>query len=170
MGEGADEPMIAGIDCGLSGAIAFLSANGTVAVDDMPVFEVLRGGKRRRDLDGHALFRMIERERPPLDHVFVEQAQAMPGQSAYATGIFFQTYGTVLGILIGASVPYTIVHPRTWKRALGVPAAKDAARARASQLLPRAAHLWPLKRHDGRAEAALLALWGTRQLATRSAA
>jgi hypothetical protein len=45
-----------------------------------------------------------------------------------------------------------------------VPKAKDAARARASQLLPQAAHQWPLKKHDGRAESALIALYGARQL------
>jgi hypothetical protein len=31
-------------------------------------------------------------------------------------------------------------------------------------LLPQAAHQWPLRKHDGRAEAALLALYGARQL------
>jgi len=45
----------------------------------------------------------------------------------------------------------TIVAPVRWKRALAVPAGKDGARARASALLPRAAHLWPLVKHDGRA-------------------
>jgi hypothetical protein len=45
-----------------------------------------------------------------------------------------------------------------------VPAAKDGARARASQLLPGAADQWPLVKHDGRAEAALIALWGIRSL------
>jgi len=47
---------------------------------------------------------------------------------------------------------------------LRVPAAKDAARARASQLLPHAANQWPLKKHDGRAESACIAYWGLRQL------
>jgi hypothetical protein len=41
---------------------------------------------------------------------------------------------------------------------------KGKARARASQLLPAAAHQWRLKRDDGRAEAALTALWGLREL------
>jgi hypothetical protein len=45
-----------------------------------------------------------------------------------------------------------------------VPKAKDGARARASQLLPAGVQLWPLVKHDGRAEAALLALYGVRQL------
>lgn len=31
-------------------------------------------------------------------------------------------------------------------------------------LLPTAVALWPLVKHDGRAEAALIALWGSRQL------
>jgi hypothetical protein len=39
---------------------------------------------------------------------------------------------------------------------LGVPAAKDGSRARASQLMPAATHHWPLVKHDGRAEAALI--------------
>jgi hypothetical protein len=30
--------------------------------------------------------------------------------------------------------------------------------------MPAAAHLWPLIKHDGRAEAALLALYGLRSL------
>jgi hypothetical protein len=51
-----------------------------------------------------------------------------------------------------------------WKKALGVPADKDGARARASQLMPENAWLWPLVKHDGRAEAALIAYWGIRTL------
>jgi hypothetical protein len=45
---------------------------------------------------------------------------------------------------------------------VGAPAGKDGARARASQLIPSAAHHWPLKKHDGRAEAALLAFYASR--------
>jgi hypothetical protein len=39
----------------------------------------------------------------------------------------------------------------------------NGARARATQLLPAAAHRWPLVKHDGRAEAALIAYYGRRQ-------
>jgi hypothetical protein len=46
--------------------------------------------------------------------------------------------------------------------ALRVPAEKDGARARASQLIPAGASWWPLVKHDGRAEAALIALYGSR--------
>jgi hypothetical protein len=47
---------------------------------------------------------------------------------------------------------------------MGVTKSKDGCRARASQLLPAAAHQRPLRRHDGRAEAALIALFGAQQL------
>jgi crossover junction endodeoxyribonuclease RuvC len=66
--------------------------------------------------------------------------------------------------LAALGVPMSFVAPATWKRALQVPAAKDGARARASQLLPAAAGHWPLVKHDGRAEAALIALYGLRFL------
>ena len=157
--------LICGIDPGLSGALAFVVERFDVrSVHDMPIFEVARGGKaKRRELDGQALHDLLTGQ--PIAHAFVEQAQAMPGQAAYATGVFFQSYGVILGLLIGLRIPYTIVHPRTWKKTLSVPAGKDAARARASQLLPDAAGWWPLKKHDGRAEAALIAVWGCGNLA-----
>lgn len=156
--------IILGIDCGLDGALTWLSdlpRDGAFIID-MPTFVVSRGGKKRRDLDGQSLVRAIE-ERPP-DHAFIEQAQGMPKQSAYATGIFFQNYGEVRGILIGKRIPFTVVHPSKWKRALAVPAEKDGARARASQLMPAYADQWPLKKHDGRAESCLIAYWGLRSL------
>ena len=40
------------------------------------------------------------------------------------------------------------------------PADKDGARARASQLLPWAAHQWARAKDDGKAEASLIALYG----------
>ncbi len=155
---------ILGVDCGLSGALAFLEtfAFASSTIRDMPTFEIKRGKGKRRDLDGHALYQMIKAARP--DHAFVERALAMPKQSSYATGIFFQVYGEVRGILIGCSIPFTIVEPHVWKKNLGVPAEKDGARARASQLMPTLAVHWPLKKHDGRAESALLALYGARTL------
>jgi hypothetical protein len=55
-------------------------------------------------------------------------------------------------------IPRSFVAPAVWKKALGVPAAKDGARTRASQLMPNAAGHWPLVKHDGRARAALIAL------------
>jgi crossover junction endodeoxyribonuclease RuvC len=155
--------ILAGIDPGLSGAVALLDTARPehVQVFDMPVLALSRGGKNKRELDAHALARALAQ---PIGHAFVEQVGAMPGQGVSSVFAFGRAYGCLLGILAAQGVPMTTVAPRRWKTALGVPANKDGARARASQLLPAAAHQWSLKRHDGRAEAALLSLYGFRAL------
>lgn len=151
--------IILGVDCGLGGALGVLdTATKDIVVWDMPTFTIKRGKSMRRDLDGHSLHRLIDSIRP--GHAFVEKAQAQPRWSAYATGIFFQSYGETRGILISNDIPFEPVDPAKWKKALGVPAGKDGARAKASQLMPSAADQWPLKKHDGRAEACLIALYG----------
>jgi crossover junction endodeoxyribonuclease RuvC len=137
--------MIVGIDPGLSGALFFLDSGcpSTGEAVDLPVHVLTRGGKKKREL---------------------EQVGAMPGQGVSSTFALGKGFGVLIGVIASRSIPLTLVPPVRWKRALGVPKAKDGARARASQLLPEAAHQWRLKKHDGRAEAALIALYGARQL------
>jgi crossover junction endodeoxyribonuclease RuvC len=146
---------VIGIDPGLGGAAALL-VDGVIAhVADLPVAEMR--GKRR--IDPAQLVDLIESWRP--DHAIVELVGARPGQGVVSMFGFGRSAGVILGILAGLRIPTTEVAPVKWKRLLGVPAGKDAARARAGQLLPTAAHHWPLKRHDGRAEACRLALFGS---------
>jgi crossover junction endodeoxyribonuclease RuvC len=156
--------LICGIDPGLSGTIAFVDAasGAVVNVTELPVLQLARGGKNKRDLDAHALARLISNRRP--GHTFVELVGAMPGQGVSSVFAFGKSFGVVIGVLAALGIPYTLVAPVVWKRALSVPVAKDGARARASQLMPAAAHHWTRVRDDGRAEAALLGLYGLRSL------
>jgi crossover junction endodeoxyribonuclease RuvC len=162
--------IIAGIDPGLSGAVAFLGAvsGATLDIVDMPTLALSRGGKNKREVDAHSLARLIGDRRPGL--AFVELVGAMPGQGVSSMFAFGRAYGITIGVLAAREVPMTFDPPAPWKRALCVPAAKDGSRARASQLLPAAAHHWPLVKHDGRAEAALIAYYGLRQLGQVAAA
>lgn len=153
--------MICGIDPGLSGAIAFLSATHELTVHDMPTLFLSRNGKNKREIDAHVLADMLQKINP--NHCYVELVGAMPGQGSSSTFAFGKAYGIVIGILAALHISNTFVSPRRWKLALGVPALKDGARARASQLMPSAAYQWPLVKHDGRAEAALIAYWGAKQ-------
>ncbi|MGH7095602.1 MAG: hypothetical protein ACREFB_18980 [Stellaceae bacterium] len=157
--------IICGLDPGLSGAVALLDAAGGAVIDivDMPTLALSRGGKNKREVDPHALAAALGRDR--IGHAFVERVGAMPGQGVSSVFSFGKSYGVLIGVLATLGIPYSFVAPAVWKRALQVPAAKDGARARASQLLPAAAHHWPLVKHDGRAEAALIGLWGMRSLA-----
>jgi crossover junction endodeoxyribonuclease RuvC len=156
--------IIAGIDPGLSGAVALLDAETGAVIDifDMPTLALSRGGKSKRELDAHALAGALGRDR--IGHAFVELVGAMPGQGVSGVFAFGKAYGIAIGVLATLGVPMSFVAPAAWKRALQVPAAKDGARARASQLMPAAAHHWLLVKHDGRAEAALIAYHGLRQL------
>jgi crossover junction endodeoxyribonuclease RuvC len=129
-------------------------------------WSLARGGKAKRDIDLALLADHIEtwRDYWGVEHAFVEQVGAMPGQGVSSMFAFGKSFGAVLATLATLKIPTTLVTPQKWKKALGVPAAKDGARARASQLMPQHAHNWPLVKHDGRAESALLAYYGAQTL------
>jgi len=149
--------MIIGCDVGVSGAMAFMEGRD-LTICDIPVLKT--NGKTSVDI--YQLSNIIFKQ-PFVDHAYIEQVAARPGQGVVSMFSFGKTYGIILGILAAKGIPITYVTPSKWKKDLGVQADKDAARARASELMPQHAHLWPLKKHDGRAEAALIAYWGSRK-------
>jgi len=128
-------------------------------VHDVPTLALSRNGKAKREPDMIELARLVDAA-GPIDHAFIEAVGAMPGQGVSSVFAFGKVFGLLLGILAANFIPHTLVPPVRWKRALGVPADKDGARARASQLLPTHAGLWTRAKDDGRAEAALIALYG----------
>jgi crossover junction endodeoxyribonuclease RuvC len=153
--------IICGIDPGLSGALAlFASGNGSLQhVSDMPVLE-LHGStaRKQREVDVDALREYLAAACP--DHAFLEKSWSRPEDGAASGFRFGDAYGSVRGVLGALKIPRTVVSPQRWKKALDVQKGKDAARARASQLMPAGAPYWRLKTQDGRAEAALIAYFG----------
>lgn len=105
----------------------------------------------------------------PGSHCIVRHKEKEPGEAVQRVAKTFNGYGILLGVIAALGIPITHVYSRTWKAALRVPAAKDGARARASELIRGGAVHWPLIKHDGRAEAALIALWGIRSLLATAA-
>ena len=148
----------------MTGAVAFLS-DGALDVRDMPVLKIPRGATTKRELDAAVLsdwFGDMLVDQP--HHAFVERVGAMPGQGVSGVFAFGKCYGIVLGILAALEIPVTLVSAAKWKKALSVPASKDGARLRASQLMPQHAAQWARVKDHGRAEAALIALWGSQHL------
>jgi len=144
---------ILGIDPGMKGAIAFYDG-AELILWDMPIFAKEKG----HDLDIHRLVSIFKEA--SAEHMFLEKTVAMPkvsGKSAYSMG---KSEGAIIASCVGSSMPYTLVRPLEWKKAMGCPADKDSARQRASQLMPRYAHNWDRKKDDGRAESALIAMYG----------
>lgn len=153
-----------GIDPGLYGALALydLQAN-TVEVFDVPTHNVGTARKKKITVDEYTLARAIDDVANRISGVWLEHVWTRPGEGAVGAFSFGKVYGLIRGICAANFLPIHDVTPQTWKGALKVMGDKDHARARASALLPRSAHLWPLKKHDGRAEAALIALYGAKQ-------
>lgn len=155
---------VLGIDPGLSGAVAlYLVEDDQMFVGDVPVHELRRNGKLRREVDVHGLANMLAECAKHRPTVWIEHVSSMPGEGAVGAFTFGKVVGLLTGICVANQLVVERVTPSVWKRAMVVPADKDATRARASQLLPQHSHIWPLKKHDGRAEGALIALYGSMQ-------
>jgi crossover junction endodeoxyribonuclease RuvC len=88
----------------------------------------------------------------------------MPRDGHVGAFSFGRSYGIIETALAAAQIPFRTVRPQVWKKAMGVLADKDQARQMATQLIPSGAEFWPLKKHDGRAEAALIAQYGRQHL------
>jgi crossover junction endodeoxyribonuclease RuvC len=142
-----------GVDPGKTGAFAIISERGTVEhIADMPLVG--------NEINVAALASVI------ADCAFslavVEKTQAMPSiprSTAHSLGM---SEGLVLGVLITRGFAVRSPRPAVWKRAMSIPADKDAARAAAIRLFPAAEPLLARKRDHNRAEALLLAEYARR--------
>lgn len=147
--------IIMGIDPGVSGAVAFFFPMvHRLAVDDVPV----AGG----EINGYELARLVRMHRPTM--AVIERVNAMSGQGVSSSFNFGRSYGDVRGVVSACDVPMHFVTPQKWKKHFGLSADKDESRLRAIRMFPNAAESFRLKKHDGRAEAALLALYGAEVL------
>jgi len=151
---------ILGIDPGLSGALALYDVDGSLEVLDMPVLQL----KTKRQVDEYAVARIIDNWSSRIREVWLEQVGTRPGEGAVGAFSFGRGYGLLRGVCAANFLTIIDVAPATWKAAMKVRGDKDESRARASALFPRHGQLWPLKKHDGRAEAVLIAAHGMRQL------
>jgi crossover junction endodeoxyribonuclease RuvC len=156
-----------GADPGMDGALALYlpGSSAILQVRDMPAMKV--GDKRRIDLwslsiqlCGWAALYDIR--------ATVENVHAMPGQGVTSMFSFGYSTGSLQQALASAKIPFTLVQPATWKamyRLRGGPENKAASVAKAVELFPdhKALFFGPKGGpKDGRAEAALLAYYGSK--------
>lgn len=156
-----DVELIAGIDCGVTGAVAWLHRRTArfQAVVDMPVREEPRGSKAtvKRQIDPFALARILTNMRPAV--VVVERVNTMPGQGVASSGSIMESLGIVKGVCGALDLSMLLVWPPKWKRHHGLLGTdKDAGRLLAIDMFPQAE--LGLKKHHNRADALLLAKYG----------
>lgn len=157
-------PLLTGIDPGQTGALALLDTDDVhaiVNVWDLPMHALKRGKTKKIRLDLQGFIALVkDLQLFGCVHVYIEKPGGMPNQSAPAAYAFGYDTGQMIGVLAALNMPVTEVPPLTWKKALRVTSDKDDCRLVASQLMPTSSHHWSLKKHDGRAEAALIARYG----------
>jgi crossover junction endodeoxyribonuclease RuvC len=150
-----------GIDPGLSGAIAIISTE-SLKIFDMPTMTVERNGKAKRQVSASQLAEMLYLYSGRDCHVYCERVSAMAGQGVTSVFSFGRSFGMIEGILAAFKLPVTYVAPATWVKAVGRGQGKDASRARAMELFPSDQDQFKRVKDDGRADAALIADWGSR--------
>lgn len=155
--------IFAGIDPGLSGALAAISEAGELlALASMPT---MPHGKTRR-VSGAALARWCEslQAAGPVALVVLEQVASRPGQGAPSVFTFGRAYGAVEAILSATGLPLDYVTPATWKRTFSLTSAKGESIRKACDLFPALVHQRAGKgpTHD-QAEATLLAEYARRR-------
>jgi crossover junction endodeoxyribonuclease RuvC len=141
-----------GVDPGMTGAIAILDPYGLVAVYDMPCGNGAVSAQQVAALADWA-------DSTVFGTVVIEDVHSMPKQGVASSFGFGRSKGVVEGVFAMARRPLVYVAPSTWKRHLGLSKDKGASRQRAVELWPDRADLFKLAKHDGRAEAALIARW-----------
>ena len=151
---------VLGIDPGISGGLAIVeitdgAAPALVECIDIPV--VGTGAKERVDVA--AIRNFIDRHKPI--RALIERAQAMPKQGASSGFKYGRAVGAIEATVALCSIPVEIIEPSAWKRHWHLPGKdKESGRQKALQLFPAAHAALARKKDHGRAEAALIALFG----------
>jgi crossover junction endodeoxyribonuclease RuvC len=149
--------MFIGIDPGQKGGIAGLDlANNILWAIEMPVKKTPKG---KIEYDIPRIAALLRASQPT--HVYLEHVHSMPKQGVSSTFLFGTGFGILLGIIGTLDLSMSLIVPRTWKAKLAITADKETSRNKASELFPACESFWKLKKHDGLAEAALLAYYGS---------
>lgn len=162
--------IVGGIDPGLHGACAVVHDGKLIFIDH---FQSVEAKTRGRELLMSQVWKTLAcASMYAPDIVFIERVQAMPRQGASSGFKFGVTYGAVLMGCTGLQMPMENAEPRLWMRAFNLHGGQEEqVLATACRLFPGSANQFMPQRNCltkqdalGRADAALIALWGYRLL------
>lgn len=161
--------IVIGCDPGIRGAVARIDHNGAAQVRDMPIRPKQGNGKIRNEVDPKALQALL-RELGPAEErglVVMEVLNTFAGGSVQTMGSLEATKAVITTVCELTGFDVTLVSPKTWQGHFGIcktemTTTKDQSLALARKLF--GAQFCPLAKHDGRADALLIARWGVRHL------
>lgn len=154
-----------GIDPGLDGGMGALGQDGSVDVRITPTL-LKTQGRGARIYDVHGMKHFLEMFAKD-SFAALEKQQPMRGQGVSSTFSIGKGYGLWEGMLAGLGIPYVLVHPKTWQKAILMGEGDGggtkersimAVQARFPKLDLRASERSRLP-HDGKADAVNLALY-----------
>jgi crossover junction endodeoxyribonuclease RuvC len=152
--------IVLGIDPGIRGGLAIVGdGNGVGTLIDAVDIPTVADGARER-VAVLTVRDWITRHEPKL--ALIERAQAMPRQGASSGFKYGRAVGALEGAVALCGIPLEITEPTSWKHFWKLPPKKEFSRQRALELFPSAHALFARKKDHGRAEAALIALYGLR--------
>lgn len=159
---GEKKRYILGVDPGIKGALALLDVKNKVLthVFDLPTTPT--GIKSRLTIDGAKLSLLVSEFCNDIEFCIFEDVHSSPNDGVVGAFSFGKSTGILLGVLQSYLLPIIPVAPSVWKNVFGLSSNKDESRHMASRKYPAFKEKWNLKKHDGRAEAALLADFGKR--------
>lgn len=161
---GTNTLIFVGVDPGLKGGIAFLDPGSMrLKIHDMPVGKS-SSGKNVVDL------RILAQILNPGDYdraiAVIERVHAMPKDSKAGAFSFGEGYGGLRMAVIGHGYEDRYVTPAAWKKHFRLSSDKGVSRSYACTRFPNYAGEFARALDDGRAEAALIALYGAEVLAS----
>jgi crossover junction endodeoxyribonuclease RuvC len=154
-----------GIDPGASGAFTLLDGDALLDIRDMPTLAIKVGKTTSRQMNIAEIIVILRlwAENGPV-HVFCEDVGPTPGKGEATMFRFGVGFGILQGVIATLNLSVTYVHPAQWKRVTRTPRDKDGARKRACQIFPVWGGAFNRSKDDGRAESALIAHYGQRDL------
>jgi hypothetical protein len=157
--------IILGVDPGVTGAMAFVDGNHVISIIDHDTWCNAHDAARE-------LYHLLDGFYKP-EIVVIEAQHARPArdkngkvvQGIASTWNYAEHYGILLGVLTQYEVSVHKVNPAVWKANMHLDRDKEKSLNLARKLFPTNAHdMFKLKKHHGRAEAALIAYYGVRFL------
>lgn len=155
-----------GIDPGLTGALALTTDDDRlVELWDMPVTPKLSG--KGNQVNANLLVSIFMQAKALADNagqdiiVYLEQVNAMPGQGVTSMFGFGRSVGVIEGVAAAMALPVHMVTPQAWKKRAGLmKKPKEAALTLCLSTWPDFTQYFSRKRDVGRADAALIAVYG----------
>jgi crossover junction endodeoxyribonuclease RuvC len=158
---------VVSIDPGKTGAVALFSSGLPLWVQSMPTIPAREGGREAYDLQQLATWLEL------ADEVVAEAAWARPFEHGGSNANFQRGYGLGLieGICTSLVIPYTLVSPQRWQKAMHAGVSGDDTKQQsiiAAQRLFPGVSLLPTARcrkpSHGMAEALLIGAYHVRQV------